>query len=246
MQSSACTDHSAEAGRQHRNPRVQESYAANLRLVQWFGKQSYLLASLLALLVLLPLLTDENTSRFWLSGIMTLIVIAGPLSLAIDKFGFYVSLILGIIMITNSWIGNIIDLAPFKFLADIITVLFFLHLGGLIFRQHVFQSKDVDAETLLGAVNAYICIGIMWAFAYFFVLQNNPEAFSGNFIATVSFEACVYLSFVTMTTLGYGDITPQTNAAAILTWTQALAGQLFIALTVARIVGLMVAKESHD
>ena len=225
---------------------MQESYAANLRLVQLLGKQSYLLVSLLTLLILLPLLTSEDTSRFWLSGIMTLIVIAGPLSLATDKFGFYVSLVLGIIMITNSWIGNLIDLSPFKIVIDLITVLFFLHLGGLIFRQHVFQSKDVNVETLLGAVNAYICIGIMYAFAYFFVLQGNPAACSGDFIANLTFEACVYLSFVTMTTLGYGDITPQTDFAAILTWTQALGGQLFIALTVARIVGLMVAKQSQD
>jgi hypothetical protein len=114
---------------------MQESYAANLRLVQLLGKQSYLLVSLLTLLILLPLLTSEDTSRFWLSGIMTLIVIAGPLSLATDKFGFYVSLVLGIIMITNSWIGNLIDLSPFKIVIDLITVLFFLHLGGLIFRR---------------------------------------------------------------------------------------------------------------
>lgn len=225
---------------------MQESYAANLRLVQLFGKQSYLLASLMSLLILLPLLTSEYTSRFWLSSIMTLIVIAGPLSLATDKFGFYVSLVLGVIMIANSWIGALVDLSPFKRFADLVTVLFFLHLGALIFRQHVFQSRDVNVETLLGAVNAYICIGIMYAFAYFFVLQSDSTAFSGDFIANVTFEACVYLSFVTMTTLGYGDITPQTNFAAILTWTQALGGQLFIALTVARIVGLMVAKESHD
>jgi hypothetical protein len=47
-----------------------------------------------------------------------------------------------------------------------------------------------------------------------------------------------------MTTLGFGDITPQTEVAASLTWSQALVGQLFVALTIARIVGIMVAKDT--
>ena len=57
------------------------------------------------------------------------------------------------------------------------------------------------------------------------------------------FDAFVYLSFVTMTTLGYGDITPQSELAAIQNYSQALIGQLFIARTIASIVGRMAAND---
>ena len=214
--------------------------------MQLFGKQIYLLLSLLALLVLLPLLQSEATSRFWLSLVLTLIVLAGPLSLAKEKISFYVSTLVGFLMVLHSWVSGYFDLAALKPVADTITVSFFALLGVLVFRQHVFQSRSADSETLIGAVNAYICLGIMYAFAYFYVLQIDPASFRGDYIANPTFQACVYLSFVTMTTLGYGDITPQTDPAAILTWTQALIGQLHIALTVARVVGLMVAKESDQ
>lgn len=222
---------------------MQAGYAARYPLIATLGKQSYLLISLMALLVLLPMLTSEDTSRFWLSAILTLIVFAGPLSLATEKIGFFVSLALGIVMITNSWLGEWTASSSVQAVMDVVTVIFFLILGVLIFRQHVFQSKSADLETLFGAVNGYICMGIMYAFAYSYLLQSDPAAFSGHLIENPTFESCVYLSFVTMTTLGYGDITPQTDPAAILTWTQALVGQLYIALSVARVVGLMVAKE---
>jgi hypothetical protein len=220
------------------------AYAQELRIVRLLGKQSYLLASLMTLLVLLPLLQSDNTSRFWLSSILTLIVISGPLSLATNKWGFFLSVITGTVMVINSWLGEPANSPEIQLLMELNTVAFFLIMGAMVFGQHVFQSDEVDMETLLGAVNAYICLGIMYAFAYAFVLKGNPAAFSGDLIESGSFESSVYLSFVTMTTLGYGDITPKTNLAAILTWTQALIGQLYIALSVARIVGLMVAKES--
>jgi hypothetical protein len=222
------------------------TYAAQWPIVQILGKQYYLLASLMTLLVLLPLLTSEDASRFWLSSIMTVIVISGPLSLATEKTGFYLSAFLGASMIINSWLGEWTTHPVLKLLIDVNTVGFFLIMGVMVFRQHVFQSDEANLETLLGAVNAYVCLGIMYAFAYIFLLQYDPGAFSGTLIENPTFESTVYLSFVTMTTLGYGDITPQTNFAAILTWTQALVGQLYIALSVARVVGLVVAKQTSS
>jgi voltage-gated potassium channel len=223
---------------------MHKGYAHNWRIVRVFGKQHYLLISLVAMLVLLPLLTAEDSSRFWLSAMLTIILVAGPLSIATRRIGFYIALVLGAMATINSWFGNALGSSPLKMIGNIATVSVFLLMAVQIFRVYLFSRDDITGETLIAAINAYICIGITYAFAYSFLLTINPEAFSFPTADPVNFNTCVYLSFVTMTTLGYGDITPVSEFGMILTWTEALTGQLFIALTVARIVGIMVAKES--
>lgn len=221
-----------------------KGYAQNWWVVRTFGKQQYLLISLVTMLVLLPLLTAENASRFWLSAILTVIMIAGPLSIATKRVGFYSSLVLAVIATIHSWFGGFPDSTTLRIVGTCATVAVFLLIAVQIFRVYLFSRADITSETLIAAVNAYICMGITYAFAYWFVISGNPAAFSLPVQDPVNFNVCVYLSFVTMTTLGYGDITPQSEVGMILTWTQALVGQLFIALSVARIVGVMVAKES--
>ncbi len=216
-------------------------------IIRAFGKQRYLLAALMALLVFLPVLSSDDVSPLWITMLLMVIMLAGPLSLATNAFDFYFSLLLGVLMTSTSWIEEFFP--QYQVISGLTTMIFFLTLSVLIFRQHLmFRFKSsVTGETLLAAVNAYICMGIMYAFAYFYLLKVNPSAFTGTFMegGTVAFEACVYLSFVTMTTLGYGDITPQIEIAGVLTWTQALIGQLFIAIAIARIVSGMMANDAQ-
>ena len=215
-------------------------------IIRVLGKQHYLLIALLTLLVLLPVLSADDMSLLWITMILTVIMFAGPLSLATRPFDFYFTLFLGLMMTSTSWVEEFFP--EYRLISGFTTMIFFFTLSVLIFRQHLMFNREVTSETLLAAVNAYICIGIMYAFAYFYLIQAEPTAFSGTFMEgeTIAFESCVYLSFVTMTTLGYGDITPQMEFAGVLTWTQALLGQLFIAVTIARIVGGMVAKAGES
>lgn len=219
-----------------------QGYAQNWWVVRLLGKQSYLLAGLMSLLVLLPILTSKEASPFWISSILTFILITGPLSVATRPFGFYLALILSLITLLHSWFGDAGGTSLISRIGQAATVSVFLLLGVQIFREYLLGNKEVHSETLVAAVNAYICMGIMYAFAYRFLLAYDPNAFSHDFSGTITFDICVYLSFVTMTTLGYGDITPMTSTGMVLTWTQALVGQLFIALTIARIVGTMASK----
>jgi len=211
-------------------------------IIRVLGKQRYLLIALLVLLVLLPVLSADDVSPLWITMILTVIMFAGPLSLATRPFDFHFTLILGLMMTSTSWIEGFFP--EYQLISGVTTMIFFFTLSVLIFRQYLLFNREVTVDTLIAAVNAYICIGIMYAFAYFYLIRAEPTAFSGTFMGgeTIAFESCVYLSFVTMTTLGYGDITPQIEFAGVLTWTQALLGQLFIAVTIARIVGGMVSK----
>ena len=116
----------------------------------------------------------------------------------------------------------------------------------LLFRCHLIDVSSVTNTTILAAINAYLCIGLMFAFMYANVALAFPGAFSGTFMdepIRQQMEGFIYYSFVTMTTLGYGDITPNTIFAGTLAYAQAIVGQLYVALTIARIVGIQVSQQ---
>ena len=221
---------------------MKETSPNNSWVVEHFGKQIYLLLSLVILLVFLPLFT-ATASQFWLICVLMLIMLTGPLSLAARQLDLYLTVTIGLIMVTTSWIGEYTDSAVLIAIDGATTVIFFAILAALLFRK-LYTSRDrIETETLLTAINAYLSIGIMYAFAYWYMMRFDPNALSGTFMSDPQFQSFVYLSFVTMTTLGYGDITPQSELAAILTYSQALIGQLFIAITIASIVGRMAASD---
>ena len=121
--------------------------------------------------------------------------------------------------------------------------------------QRLIQSVRVNRETLAAAFCAYIVLVLVWANAYSLVetLSSGSFSYSGE----VSDAAQVmhfgfgdammslYYSFVTMTTLGYGDVTPATGMARMLAALQAFIGQLYVAVLVARLVGLQIASSAR-
>jgi len=134
-----------------------EIYAQDWWLIQRFGKQRYLLLSLVAILVLQPLLSSQETSRFWTVMILTLIMVTGPLALATQRFDFYFTLLLGVVMASTSWLGNYVEGSVVMIIDQTTTVLFFLMLGVLIFKQFIFSNDGVTEETLFAA--AFHCTG---------------------------------------------------------------------------------------
>lgn len=108
----------------------------------------------------------------------------------------------------------------------------------------IFSEKEVTADTIRGGIAVYLLVGIFWALLYGMLLLFNPQSFSLK--PPVEFIELVYFSFTTLTTLGYGDISPITGVARNLAVMEALFGQLYIAILVARIVGLSLMRQSPD
>ncbi|MFG0336181.1 MAG: potassium channel family protein [Maioricimonas sp. JB049] len=129
--------------------------------------------------------------------------------------------------------------------------------------RFLFSVDRVTTDTIAAAICVYLLMGVLWAFLYSLTSQINPLAFSGAGemtqlanaagaggapAATVRFAGLdtgtgLYFSFVTLTTLGYGDITPQSTPARMLTAAEAIAGQIYLAVLVARLVGLHIAQQ---
>ena len=113
-------------------------------------------------------------------------------------------------------------------------------LAWLAFEQVLFTPGPVDSNRLLGAISIYLLLGLIWTVVYLGILEFDPEAFhgSGGGPWLESFPEFVYFSFVSLTTLGYGDISPATPIARFVVYLEAILGQFYLAIMVASLVGI--------
>jgi hypothetical protein len=101
--------------------------------------------------------------------------------------------------------------------------------------RHLMLRRDIDTETLLGAVTAYLLIGMFFAFAYKAAGDLGSVPFYGA-AGHGSLSQDLFFSFVTMTTVGYGDLVPAANPGQTLAVLEALIGQLFLVVAVGKII----------
>lgn len=125
-------------------------------------------------------------------------------------------------------------------------IMYFFLLGVMLVRR-VFSDDEVNIFRIEGAIAAYIIFGLMFAFGYMLIYVIDPSAFNlherlqmGDHRSGFHF---VYFSFVTLCTLGYGDISPVTHIAQSVAIFEALFGILFPAILIARLVGLAGSKK---
>ena len=119
-------------------------------------------------------------------------------------------------------------------------LLILVPLGTLVGLFMGWLFKDILYGVGIGLAFGVV-FGLMFAFLYTAVIAVEPAAFSGGILEhneEAVAQSMIYYSFVTMTTLGYGDITPKIQVAATLAYVQALIGQLYVAILIARLVSL--------
>ncbi len=116
----------------------------------------------------------------------------------------------------------------------------------LVFLHRLFSERMVTADTIQGGVVVYFLSGLLWAFFYQTLFLFNPDAILFSDHALDEFSDMIYYSFVTMTTLGYGDITPVSRMAKNLAVLEAVWGQTYLAVLVARLVGLHLSSSGRS
>jgi hypothetical protein len=124
--------------------------------------------------------------------------------------------------------------------------LFSLLLFLIVVLGQTLRAGPVTFHRLLGAVAAYLLLGIIWAYAYELVALLRPPAFSGAVNLADGPRAFYYFSFVTLTTVGYGDVLPLHPAARSLAMLEAVTGPLYLAILVARLVSLAVQSDQES
>jgi hypothetical protein len=127
-------------------------------------------------------------------------------------------------------------------------LLFFMYTTGLFFRG-VVRSRRVTRDVLAGAMASYLMLGITWAFAYVLVDQLVGDAFSVPVVGAdgdPQFDTVLYFSFVTLLTVGYGDIAPVHAWARLLAMLEAFTGFTFGTIVLARLVAMYLASQRED
>jgi len=130
---------------------------------------------------------------------------------------------------------------------------FFLFLGSVILYA-ILDEANVTLDTILGGICVYLLLGIGWSVAYSFLEYLQPGSFliGGQHLASglradeFRLEDLIYFSFVTLTTVGFGDILPATHPARALAAAEAVVGSLYLAVFVARLVGLHMVHQSRS
>jgi len=113
---------------------------------------------------------------------------------------------------------------------------------------HLARAQRVTAETLLGAVSGYLLLGVAFATLFSIIERTAPGSLRAGVVGTdmTDFGNLLYFSFVSLTTVGYGDITPVASAAHLLAIFEAVVGQFYIAAVVARLISLHVSSGKAD
>ncbi len=153
------------------------------------------------------------------------------------------SFIFPLAILAISMASSQLDSAGFDRFYLLLLLSFFISTAYKTAKQVLFTGK-VDGNKILGAICLYLLLGLIWAVLYTLVQLEYPSSFQAiqqNQQWFTLFPDFVYFSFVTITTLGFGDISPDLPLARFLVYLEAIVGQFYLAVLVASLVGSRMA-----
>jgi len=208
---------------------------------------AYLFAGLSLLLLVGPALDEilpPEASALISGSCLSGALLLGIWSFVQSRFAFRVGLALTI-GLTVFFVIDVIFHAGGISLITLNVLMAFLVLSIWHAGRDVLFGGEVDLNRLVGAMCIYEMIGLIWAVMYAVIASLSPEAFAG-LDAAAPFWDFVYYSFVTLTTLGYGDVTPHAALAKSLAYMEAVIGQLYIAVLIASLIGSHLASRKSS
>jgi hypothetical protein len=218
------------------------------------GRFTILLVANLTLLVTQPLFSTHAIAQ-----ILTIVTIALVLLTALYAFSsmrayFIVALIL-IVPAIGSRIALLFTGNTTLEIVGAVCSCGFLAVTVFALVTRLFSVKTVTVETISAGICAYLLMGISWAYGFAVLELLNPAAFSRTLFQRTadhtapliaSLHTFLYYSFVCLTTTGFGDISPVSEGARSLSVMEAVFGQLFMAVLIARLVGMQVAQSMRN
>jgi hypothetical protein len=214
----------------------------------------FLFGALLALLVIQPIVSAFGILEWLFDGLFVLVMAVLVLALAQDKCWRAAALALCIPAAALVIGGHV--LTPTAQHASLFTghaigAFFFVLIAAKVIRS-IFAAQELTWDSVIGAICGYLLLGIAWGLTYSMIYAANPESFQfGDAMrphlaqADYSRNVFIYYSFVTLTTIGYGDVTPISIPARTLSWVEAVTGQLYLVVLIAGLISALVAKR-HD
>ena len=199
----------------------------------------YLLGSLI-----LVLLSAALVEQFFEAGQM-IIVGTTVMSLSISVIGLgenkhWIRSSFGL-MITALFfasIGSVFELLNLD-IVGLLTILAFLVIATWRAAAQVLFSGKISTNQIIGSICIFLLLGLIWAFIYLLLIEIFGPAFNGIEVQqwTDNFSTAIYYSYITLTTVGYGEISPNMPIARFFAFSEAICGQFYMAIIVASLVG---------
>jgi len=183
-------------------------------------------------------LGSEHTSLYGISAFSVLLFFGIAIAWGQPRL-FSLSCCVGSVALAVRWISWWRPTPRLGIWSDACTLASVVTITVILLRQ-VFRSGPVTAMRIQGAIAIYLCFGMAWASAYHIVDHLVPGSFRANFGGLNSSGEWIFYSFVTLTSVGYGDTVPVGQIARSLSILEVLTGQLFLAVTIARLVALQI------
>lgn len=220
------------------------------------GKFFYLLTALLTLLVGAPFLEILKVPEVVFCLLLTSVLLVAVVSVCRQHKNLWPGLAIGVPVAVLNWVGYATGVFEVFIAHNIAIIMFFIFVSWHVLAA-VINDRRVTLDTIRGAVCVFLLAGLAWAYVYGTILLLDSEAIriaagdeeSGlSPFGSSSFVEIVYFSFVTITALGYGDITPVSALARTTAYLQAIFGQFYLAVMVARLVAIhiMVATNQRE
>jgi len=200
-----------------------------------------LLLSLVLLVLLYPTAGAGFRTGFLVLFLNSLTLVTASFTLTQHVDSMKLSLGLGALQLTLALSAYLFQLKPLEVGAWVLFIIFYVvaivHVLGYVAR-----GQKVTADKIFGGMSAYIMLAVAWAGIYRLMYEWNEEAFfvdpARNIQGLFGSPDLLYFSFITLTTLGYGDITPVAGYARASAALESMTGLFFMAILVARLVSL--------
>jgi Ion channel len=202
---------------------------------------AHFLVALVALLVTMPFLEQLKYGDLLEAILITLVLLSAVMAVGGRRRTLIAACVLVTPALVAKWIDHFRpDAIPREF--ALVTAIAFA--GFVVWHLLVFilRAPWVNAEVMCAAVATYLMMALLWAFAFTLAARLVPHSFeftvkAGPPRSMARFEA-LYFSLVTLTTVGYGDVVPVSNAVRMLAMLEAMTGLFYVTMLIARLVAL--------
>ena len=199
-----------------------------------------LLLAFVSLFAIRPFLEGYADIRFLMDAFVSAVLISGMYAASEKRRTFIIGMIIGLPALAIQWSTYFFETPVLPIVRELMGGLFCAYLAFVIIR-YIFRSDKITLDLINGAICVYFLIGLMFSYIFTVLEEVTPGSFSMPEVDLTHIQHFTYFSYVTLTTLGYGDITPLSNAARSLSILESMIGQLYIAVTIARLVGMHIA-----
>jgi len=208
------------------------------------GRFLFLFISIILMMGLRPIMGGIIRLAILTDILFAAILISGLWAVSQKRGVFIMALLMAIPALVLGWVTDLAELPLLRTLSRLFLAIFFsIMLVSLL--SHIRRAKEITADLVMGAASTYFLVGLFWAFIFFFIETVSPGSFRLEGSAADMESQLIYYSFVTLTTVGYGDITAVSMIARSYSVLEAVTGQLYLTVLVAGLVGLHISQATE-